>query len=364
MGNSISAKDLLKTEGILTCSPSCTLAQALAKLNSSHDAVFVVDEKEKLLGVISPYYALFQGNFPPTTKAKNCVYSPPKIKESTTLWEIARNMVESKVYYLPVFSQNEQWIGIVSYRSVFGALLANPVLLKTIQVPRISLLVTINENASLSEARELLRKKGVSRLPVVTKTGRLAGILTRFDLRGALAEPKSSQSFLSRQGEKKKFADKPIRGLFKKNVITVSEKTPIPKMVRTMLENEIGSLILVNAKWQPTRIVTNRDLLKAIADKRQPSQATLDVTMPVDFAYEKEITVLLQKFVKKLLKKEKVRKIRVILKSIKNPAGKDKSFRTTILSENQKNKIKLGEATEPRWKTSVRKAMAKIEKQM
>ena len=117
----LTAKDLLISERILTCSPHDTLSQALSKLNSSHDAVFVVNDDEKLLGVISPYHALFRSNNPPTTKVENCFYSPPKLKESTSISEIARNMVESKVYYLPVFSENGNWLGVVSVRSVLEA---------------------------------------------------------------------------------------------------------------------------------------------------------------------------------------------------------------------------------------------------
>src|SRR3990170_7197833 len=117
MSQEITAGDLLKTEGIITCAPSATLSQALAKLNSSHDAVFVADGK-KLLGLITPYYVMFRANFPPTTKVQHCLFSPPKLRLSTPIWEIAKQMVLAKVYFLPIFSDTNEWLGIVSVYSL------------------------------------------------------------------------------------------------------------------------------------------------------------------------------------------------------------------------------------------------------
>lgn len=52
-------------------------------------------------------------------------------------------------------------------------------------------LATVNENASLFDAVELMRTKGVRRLPVTDAIGNLSGILTLDDLLELLAEEMS-----------------------------------------------------------------------------------------------------------------------------------------------------------------------------
>src|SRR4030043_1215096 len=141
----IKALDLLQTEDIIPCEPTSNLSQALAKLTSSHDAVFVVGKKQNLLGVISPYYVLIQGNYPPTTKVENCLYSPPKLKESTALPDIVRNMIESKVYYLPVYSQNGSWSGIVTAPGGVGKLLKNQSLVEKPELKKRFFLITLKK---------------------------------------------------------------------------------------------------------------------------------------------------------------------------------------------------------------------------
>lgn len=363
MGKTITAKNLLKTEGILTCSPSDTLSQALAKLNSSHDAVFVFENNQELLGVISPYYVLFQSNFPSSTKVKNCLFSPPKISENTPYWEIARNMMESKVYYLPVYSAQDEWLGIVSYRSLFRTILNDKSLLSKLNVSTKHKMITIEESATLTEARNLLTTKKISRLPVVNQGRKLVGILTRFDLRLALSEPKDSLSFLSRSGEKKKFTDKPIRNYYKKSVVTVSEKTSVNKMISTLLEKEIGSLIVVNSKWQPVGIITNKDLLKAIANLGKSNQTTLELSIPDNFRYEEELTGLLTSFAKKLLKRKNINRLEAVIKTINNPIGKEKIYQSTIRIYHPNKSTIIGSSNSHDWNVAVSKALAKIESQ-
>ena len=71
--------EILKTEGIITVSPEDTLNRALSQLSSSHDAAFVVDDQENLLGVVNPYHSIINNSFPGNAKVINCLTKPPKV---------------------------------------------------------------------------------------------------------------------------------------------------------------------------------------------------------------------------------------------------------------------------------------------
>ena len=104
-------KDIIKTEGIIKLLPDDTLSYALAKMRTSHDASFVFDEKNQFLGVINPYYALIKSSYPGNAKVKHCLYHPPKININFPPAKVAGLFSESKVHYLPVFDDNEKFLG-------------------------------------------------------------------------------------------------------------------------------------------------------------------------------------------------------------------------------------------------------------
>src|SRR3989344_3190586 len=95
----ITARELLKTTGIILASPDDLLGSVLSRLGRSHDVAFVV-QGELLLGVVNPHYVLFKKNFPPETKVKHCLFHPPKLSLDSSLWDIITIMRESRLYFL------------------------------------------------------------------------------------------------------------------------------------------------------------------------------------------------------------------------------------------------------------------------
>jgi len=91
-------------------------------------------------------------------------------------------------------------LGILTDRDIVIEVLAKDVDLSAVNVGDLidEQLVTVDEDTKLLDAVELMRRKGVRRLPVVNKTGGLAGILTLDDIVDLLAEElgKISRSLL------------------------------------------------------------------------------------------------------------------------------------------------------------------------
>ena len=362
MPQEITARDLLKTEEIITCAPSATLSQALARLNSSHDAVFVAAGK-KLLGCITPYYVMFRANYPPTTKVEHCLFSPPKLRLSTPIWEIAKQMVLAKVYFLPVVSEAGEWVGIVSVYSLLRKVRELGNVFDTLPLRGKGRLTTIDQSARLSEARELLRRSGVARLPVVDGQGKLIGILTRYDLRQALSAPKTSLSPFSRVGQKRKSLDQPIRNYVKGSVITATPNTPLPRMIGLMLEHEVGSVVIVNPKWQPIGILTYKDVLEAIARTGGEEEEGMQMELPEDFEDKTGFQVEVEKRFFKLRKKVKLGRLEVHVHSVKNAAGEAKLYEITLIAHHRQTPPFVAKTAHHDWRGALKEAMDKIESQ-
>jgi len=114
-------------------------------------------------------------------------------------------------------------------------------------------LVTICLDAKIKEAaREMIKKKG--RLAVF-ECGKLMGIVTASDLIRSLPEVPETEV--------------KVDDYMTKEVVTSDEKEPLHKIVKTMGEQRIGSVV-VTRKAEPAGIFTERDLLTAVLAKGKP----------------------------------------------------------------------------------------------
>ncbi|MCR4264271.1 MAG: CBS domain-containing protein [Candidatus Roizmanbacteria bacterium] len=358
----IKAADILKTENILRINSSATLKEALALLTRSHDAVFVFDDADKFLGIISPYYVIFKSKFPPETKLENCLYVPPKITPDTTIWDIAKLMVESKVYYLPVL-ENNVFKGIVTLNRILKALLTTQSLRESLEIRTPDRLITIKEQATVSDAYQVMKDKQVSRLPLVNDTGRLVGIITRFDIQQAFAKPKQKLRWLSRIGDKTSKKNQPITKYSKKMTAMLPYQTTGREIVEKMVRENVGSVILINANYEPVDIVSSHDILKAISRIRPKGELNVTIDAPDLFVHHSQLTMLLNQYMKKYNKRYAIRSLGCHVELLKNAAGDIRQYTFQLTAQNT-NKNFLSKDTNFDWKKAARGALEKMEHQL
>lgn len=119
-------------------------------------------------------------------------------------------------------------------------------------------LTTAAPNTSVSEARELMRRKTIRHL-LVTEGERLVGIVTDRDIRLNLPSPATSLSVWEINYLLTKLT---VGDVMTKFVITVEPGRPIEEAARLMLEHRIGALPVVEDGLL-VGILTETDLLRA-----------------------------------------------------------------------------------------------------
>jgi len=358
----IQAKDLLKTERIFKASPDDSLSSALTTLSRTHDAIFVFDE-DKYLGIINPYFTVFKSNFPPETKLKHCLFKPPHITLTTYIWDIAKLMTESKIYYLPVFDKNK-FVGIVTINRLLRAIRKLGID-KNLSFEMKKKIMTVDSDSTLEEAYMLMRDNQISRLPVVDKHEHLVGMVTRFDLREILATPKERPGLMAGVDEKRNHLQKHLDGNYKKFVYTVPATSKPAEIVEILFTNNIGSVVVVNGQRQPIGLVSTTDVLRAIDRMRPQNGRALELTLSPDFIHEAQLTELLNQFTEKVERSYPIDSIHAVLKTEKNAAGKIKlyEFSAHVVFSNKNQKVTArGNGYE--WKTVVREVLQKIKAQL
>jgi acetoin utilization protein AcuB len=118
--------------------------------------------------------------------------------------------------------------------------------------------VIIQKDMPVSDALDLMREKKVHRLPVVDQDGTLVGIVSEGDLLYASPSPATSLSVWEIHSLLAKLT---VEKVMTREVITVSEETPIEKAAQIMVEKKVGGLPVLR-KTALVGIVTETDLFK------------------------------------------------------------------------------------------------------
>ncbi|MCZ6638464.1 MAG: IMP dehydrogenase [Candidatus Dadabacteria bacterium] len=108
------------------------------------------------------------------------IVNPLTVRPNHTVKEALDIMLSQNITGLPVTKENEILLGIVTFRDLrFEKNLDFKV--KQIMTPK-KKLVTVREGTSLEEAKELLHKFRIEKLPVVNEEFRLCGLITMKDI--------------------------------------------------------------------------------------------------------------------------------------------------------------------------------------
>ncbi len=127
------------------------------------------------------------------TVGKFCTREVVIATKDASIVEVAQLMrkhnVGDIVIVKSIADQNEP-LGIITDRDIVVELLATEVKLDTVSVGDVMSfdLITVRENDSVWDTMQLMRSKGIRRIPVVNEQGGLEGILTSDDMLELLAD--------------------------------------------------------------------------------------------------------------------------------------------------------------------------------
>jgi acetoin utilization protein AcuB len=121
--------------------------------------------------------------------------------------------------------------------------------------------ISISPDMPIVDALSLLKREHIRRAPVV-KDGKLVGIVSDKDLLNASPSPVSSLSIWEMNYLLSKIT---ISEVMTKNVLTVSEDTPIEEAARIMADNKIGGLPVMR-DGHVVGIITETDLFKVFLE--------------------------------------------------------------------------------------------------
>jgi acetoin utilization protein AcuB len=122
--------------------------------------------------------------------------------------------------------------------------------------------VTISDDTSIDRALRVMRESKVRRLPVLDRHGKLVGIVSEKDLLYASPSPATT---LSAQEAAYLLSRLTVRQVMAKELVTVTEDTPLEEAARIMADNRVGGVPVVR-DGQVVGIITETDIFKILLE--------------------------------------------------------------------------------------------------
>lgn len=121
--------------------------------------------------------------------------------------------------------------------------------------------ISISPEMTLPEAHQLMVREQIRRLPVVDDHGRLVGIVTLGDVRGAQPSPATSLSIWELNYL---LSNLKVEAIMTRDPVTIPLEATIGEAARVMLEKRISGLPVVNAAGRLCGIITESDIFSMV----------------------------------------------------------------------------------------------------
>jgi len=138
-------------------------------------------------------------------------------------------------------------------------------------------IIIVTPDLPINEAVNLMKREHIRRAPVV-KDGKLVGIVSDKDLLNASPSAATTLSIWELNYLISKIK---VSEVMSKNVITVTEDTPIEQAARIMADNKIGGLPVMN-DGNVVGIITETDLFKMFLELLGARELGIRVTVLVE----------------------------------------------------------------------------------
>jgi CBS domain-containing protein len=264
------AGELMRTN-YLSVSVDDTVSDVVGKLEAgSHHSAVVVDTRDRYVGLFDKEGCVRSRGDVTKMKVRNLLRKTSVLEESSDLERVARLLFTNDVHVLPVLDKYKRVAGIVGARDVMLALIDR---LRGMTVGEVATRypVVLQESESVARAIDIVRRKRISRVPVVDENRKLVGVITLYDLLVGFSM-KQPLGLGGRAGGRRDYGKKrksdastlSIRNVMKKAVETVEATAPVQQAVRRMAQSNISDLVVIEG-GVPVGMLTTKDILKVLA---------------------------------------------------------------------------------------------------
>jgi CBS domain-containing protein len=249
------------SKNIISVSPEDNASKLISLIEKYCFREILVIDKKVLKGIVYSKEITKKGIIDPTKiKVSTLMRFPsPTLTAEQNLEDAANLIFKTGLRALPVVERNKV-IGIVSLHDIVDMASKAKEFRQTLAESIMSVPEVATEDTDVGKARMLMREKNISRIPVVDKNQKLAGVVTIFDLLKAI-KPRERMNFYSMAAEKETLMGIPLSVVMNDTPTIVDKKVSLSEIVSIMRKDETDGIIVVENGF-PMGVITEKDLLE------------------------------------------------------------------------------------------------------
>lgn len=255
--SSITIKDVM-TSDTTSVNKNDRIADIISRMSADGIHELPVVDDGKAVGIVSYSSLLRKRSLPLTSKAEVIMQHFPQLSEIDPLKKGIEIMINSGLSDLPV-TKNGKLVGTVYQRDVLKQLTKvkglrlRPV--SEIMTPEVE---TVCEDDDVQKALSIMRGLDEKNLPVMSRAGRLTGVIGMMDIMKAVWKPKDgSRDF--------KTDNKPVQvsvgSVMNRPAISIPPETLVEDAIRTMIKRDISTAFVMEED-ELAGVVTLKDILE------------------------------------------------------------------------------------------------------
>ncbi len=276
---------IIAKKPVATVSSSTPIIEALEKMSRGYRSLIVIKGSNLLEGlVVSMDFINYLGggeyyNIVVNRHGRN-IFSALKNEHVSTLMnrepivayvdekfpDVLEKMVVNGVGVIPVVTRNNEVYGIITEKDILDYLSTSAFVGVKVSEVMSSPVVTIDADATIKASMEKMIKYGFRRLPV-TKGNIVEGIITAMDIIKFFGSHEAFKKTTT--GDLEDVLKTPVDELMVREVVAITPDKDIGEAAKLMAEKNVGSVLVVNESNELIGIVTERDILYAIATPKK-----------------------------------------------------------------------------------------------
>jgi len=331
-------KSIMSTK-LVTLKMDDTVNNAVNVMDSHHyKELPVIDENNKLLGLVTYTNILDTVKFNGNTKISNFIEGVPIVHETDSEQYVLNLMINTGLMGLPVVDKKDILIGFISdydMIEIYKDKLKNYALTEA----NIKKVPSVKETATLSEAKNLLTFNKRDRLPVVNEKGEFTGTILFIDILRRLYKSDSSKDKQNIVSERNNVLNTPIIDMIRRG-IKINYDSNLFETADVMLKNQLLGLIIVNSNNEPVGAIDRCSILKMLRDINTDSEIKVEIIGQVHEKAVGEIRKLIKSQLKILPSYESsIKGIKVFVKRVHDDKNMGKADVRLTIDRDGKNDI-------------------------
>ena len=259
----ISAKDIIHSN-YSKIEENEPISKSLSMFGNSDSLIIMNDDEYK--GVLLKQ-DLIRAKLPLNTNVQRFITHVPKIDPDDSLEEIARLMIASNSYQLPVLEKLEKLLGIVRYEDLIKQISKEGIHDKSIKSIMHKKVTTLSPDESIGDAIKIFREQRINDLPII-ENNKVIGMITQDDIMKHVMNPEKKTNKWEKYGAyitiKKEISQLPLKGIMDEPPLIFPLDTPTYKIIEHMLKFNLN-VVIIGKNQQIQGMVTKKDILNIVS---------------------------------------------------------------------------------------------------